>query len=125
MKKIMGVALAALLLLSMVTAAFAEGTVVEEETEYEELRVAVTTPLIGNFFTSMWGNDSSDMDVRALIHGYNLVQWDAENGMFVPDETVVSGFVVTEDGTGDRTYTVSLYDDLLVDVREVFENVGI
>ena len=80
---------------------------------YDELTVAVTTPLNGNFFTTQWGNNMSDTDVRAMIHGCNLVVWNAEQGMFVHNPAVVSGFVVTED-TADhsRTYTMVLRRDL-------------
>ena len=39
----------------------------------EKLVVGSTTKLSGSFFTSMWGNNTADIDVRAMIHGYNTV----------------------------------------------------
>ena len=79
----------------------------------DHLTVASPTALSGNFFTDMWGNNTSDMDVRSLIHGYSLVRWDAEIGRFDIDSSVVSGIAVADDlDTGDRTYTISLYNDL-------------
>lgn len=43
----------------------------EEEIEYpDELIVANPTITKGDFFTEMFGNDTADIDVRALIHGY-------------------------------------------------------
>ena len=99
--------------------AAAEATAVETAEEvpqltysYDELTIAATTPLTGQFFTSMWGNGSSDMDVRAMIHGYNLVVWDTTNGVFVPDSSVVSGTAVQQEANGDVTFTIALYDNL-------------
>lgn len=82
------------------------------EYDYDELNVAGVTPMTGNFFSPLWGNATSDMDVRMLLHGYNIVRWETEAGMFQIDDTVVSGMVVTEDPAGNRTYTVALYNDL-------------
>lgn len=79
---------------------------------YDELVVGTTTAMTGNFFTDLWGRNTADMDVRTLLHGYNLVRWNGELGAFGIDDTVVSGIVVTEDPYGNRTYTLALYDDL-------------
>lgn len=78
----------------------------------DELVVGATTALSGNFFNEMWGNNTSDLDVRMLLHGYNLVQREYETGVFVVDDSVVSGLVVTREDNGDRTYTLELYDDM-------------
>ena len=80
--------------------------------DYDELTVGTTTPFEGNFFTQMWGNAVSDLDVRTLIHGYDLVEWDTETGAFRLDPSVVSGTVVTQNADGDRTYTLTIYNDL-------------
>ena len=80
--------------------------------DYDEMTVAVTTPLTGNFFTNLWGNGSSDLDVRNMIHGYNLVEWNTEQGVFVPDDSVVSGVTVQAEENGDVTFIVALYRDL-------------
>ena len=37
----------------------------------------------------MWGNSTTDIDVRVLIHGLNLVKWENALGMFIPDDVVV------------------------------------
>lgn len=79
---------------------------------YDGLTVAVTTPLTGQFFTGQWGNGMSDLDVRAMIHGCDLVVWNAAQGMFVTNPAVVSGMVVTQDPDGSRTYTIALHGDL-------------
>ena len=83
------------------------------ETAYPE-ELVVANPMItkGDFFTEMFGNDTADIDVRALIHGYNLVNWDQNQGVYVIDESVVENLIVTGDDEGNKTYYLSLYDDL-------------
>jgi len=84
-----------------------------EEIEYpDELIVGHTTVMKGDFFTEMFGNDTADIDVRALIHGYNLVNWDQNQGVYLIDESVVENVMVVEDEIGDKTYFIGLYDDL-------------
>ena len=86
----------------------------EEDTQPEETRLKVgnSTPMRGQFFTEMWGNSTSDADVRDLLHAYNLIYWDAEQGMFTVDPSVVSGVAGTINAEGDHTYIMALYDDL-------------
>ena len=84
-----------------------------EEIVYpEELLVGHTTVMKGDFFTEMFGNDTADIDVRALIHGYNLVNWDQSQGVYVIDRSVVEDVLALENEEGDKTYFLSLYDDL-------------
>ena len=107
--------LAGILFFALTGAAFAQDAEAPAELieyDYDELNVAGITPMSGNFFCSLWGNVTSDLDVRMLLHGYDLVTWNNEEGMFAVDDNVVSGIVVTEDNTGNRTYTIVLYDDL-------------
>ena len=120
MKKLLAWLLISVLMLTTVTAAWAEAAeeeITAEEApqityDYDELKVAVATPMTGKFFTSMWGNVTSDMDVRSMIHGYNLVEWDTEQGVFAEDPSVVSGTTVQAEPNGDTTFIISLYDDL-------------
>jgi len=77
-----------------------------------ELRVGHPTITKGDFFTEMFGNDTADIDVRALIHGYNLVNWDQNQGVYRIDKSVVENVMVTEDVIGNKTYLFDLYDDL-------------
>ena len=92
--------------------AVAHGVDPNEIIFYDHLTVGNTTPMAGNFFTNLWGNSTSDADIRSLIHGYNLIRWDGENGMFAVDPSVVAGVVVTENAAEDRTYTFVLQPDL-------------
>ena len=76
------------------------------------LTAGTPTPLRGDFFTDMWGNDTSDIDVRELLHGYNLVIWNGEEGMFAPNPSVVSDLTALVDEEGNHVYMLTLYGDL-------------
>ena len=115
LKKLTAMLLAFLLVLTSF-AAFAEETQ-GEETEIQEkegtiLYVANPTVMRGEFFTEMWGNSTSDNDVRALIHGSNLVKWENELGMFMPDSTVTKRVLTKNLKDGSKIYTFKLWDDL-------------
>ena len=119
LKKYLSFLLAVLLAGSMLSAAFSEETEEPEENEAaeeivypDELIVGNPTITKGDFFTEMFGNDTADIDVRALIHGYNLVNWDQSQGVYVIDESVVENMLVAEDNDGNKTYFLGLYEDL-------------
>lgn len=57
----------------------------------DRLVVGNTTVLSGRFTTRMWGSNTSDMDVFALVNGCNLIRWDYELGNFKTDPSVVTG----------------------------------
>ena len=110
MKRLISLLLAMLLCCA---AAVAEETAEDSAAPVlDQLKVGNTTAMRGEFFTSLWGNATSDIDVRDLLHGYNLIMWDQENGMFREDPSVVKGIVVTQNEDGDRSFTLLLYDDL-------------
>ena len=46
--------------------------------EVSHITVANPNPIIGSFFTSLWGRGTSDFDVKSLIHGYDLIRWDRD-----------------------------------------------
>ena len=69
-----------IILISGLTAASAQDSGIVYD--YDELTVAGVTPMTGNFFCSLWGNITSDIDVRMLLHGYNLVEFQSEDGTF-------------------------------------------
>ena len=110
-RKIILSGLAALLILAvwMNTIVLAQ----DEYRDYSRLVVGNTTHLSGDFFTDMWGNATSDLDVRRFLHGYNLVSWDFHAGIFQVNDTAVSGMVATQNSAGDHIYQIALYDDLL------------
>ena len=112
-KKFLSLLLALVLCFTTLTAALAEEEATPETDAYpEELRVGHPTITKGDFFTEMFGNDTADIDVRALIHGYNLVNWDQNQGVYLIDESVVENAMIVENELGDKTYFLALYDDL-------------
>lgn len=112
MKKTGALLLALLLLLTQLFAAAAEDVKETEAIVYDHLTVGNPTRMKGDFFTGLWGNATSDLDVRDLLHGYNLVMWNGEQGMFAFNPTVVSDVIVMDNETGDRSYALTLFDDL-------------
>ena len=143
LKKWLALLLAAVMLFSLGLNAFAEEVVEEEEEEivvppeliaqvgysaayaiahgvdpdeivyYDHVTVGNPTVMRGDFFTGLWGNSTSDIDVRDLIHGYNLVYWAGGEGMFTTNPTVVTAVTVTDNtNTNDRTFTMSLNRNL-------------
>lgn len=105
MKKILAWILTIVLLLYVLPAA-AE----DEETIYDKLTVATTTAFSGNFFSEALGNNTSDQDIRRLIHGYDLVYWDSATGSYQFNSQTISGDpVVSEDST---SFIIPISSDL-------------
>ena len=116
--------LAILLMLTMIlSAAFAEGNPGAEDAQagspevvrydYDELVVGTAMPMYGAFSMDNWGNSTSDVDVRKLIHGYNLIEWNSAVSGFQLDPSVVTlGSLVTRDDEGNHVYSLTLYDDM-------------
>lgn len=84
----------------------------EKTVETDHLVVGNPTPMRGEFFTELWGDATSDIDVRDLLHGYNLIYWNPEKAMFDGDPTVVRELGETDHPNGDKTITMTLQDDL-------------
>ncbi len=80
--------------------------------EASHLTIGNATPMRGDFFTDMWGNATSDIDIRYLMHAYGLIRWDALQGQFYQDDSVVSGMAVADNELGDRSFYIIIYDDL-------------
>lgn len=104
MKKMLAWLLAAVMMLSISVPAFAE--------ESNALVVGSTTQMSGHFFTDLWGNNTSDMDVRGLIHGYATIAWVAQ-GTYEMDPVAVEEITTSDDENGNRTYTIKIQKDLL------------
>ena len=100
--------LAVLFLLFQSMSAFAESMVIDESSDIAQestvlspaeiallgrqkadqpthLNVGNPTMVSGSFFTDMWGNNTSDIDVRAMLHGYSTVAWTNEAVYAVDD----------------------------------------
>ena len=112
MKRLMAAVIAVMMIISCVSV-LAEGTDPAAPVyDYHQLTVGSTTGVNGNFFSGMFGNNTADMDIQLLLHGYDLVEWNTELGGFDVNNSVVSGISVTENEIGDRTYTLALYQDM-------------
>lgn len=74
------------------------------------LTVGNTTKVSGKFFTSYFGSNTSDIDVRNAIHGYSPTWWDNQI-QFIADHNVVTDVEKTS-GENGVTYTFTLQQDL-------------
>jgi peptide/nickel transport system substrate-binding protein len=73
--------------------------------EGSKVVVGSGTEVSGSFFTDQWGNNTSDIDVRAMLHGYSTIAWTNES-TYVPDSSVVTvDKPVVSSATGNKTYT--------------------
>ena len=118
MKRLLSL-LAALLLVFPAAAAVAESPVTEAvlanvwyQDEHARLRVGNPTPLEGKFFTTLWGATTSDLDVQDLLHAASPVIWDEDLDRFRFDRSVVEDALVMDDAEGNRTYLLSLNNEL-------------
>lgn len=110
MKRVVSLAITMMFLLAaffgMPASVRAEGTLPEE------LMVGNPNPTKGDFFADMFGTNGADLDVRSLIHGYNLINWDQSQGEYAVDPSVVYSYETEKDGLGNKTYRFKLWDDL-------------
>lgn len=107
MKKTIAIFLTVLLALTMGMSAFAEGT----SGRSDSLVVANATKLSGYFFTELWGNNTSDQDVRAMLHGLETVTW-TEEPQFDINSTVVESVKNLGYKNGDRSFQIKLNEHL-------------
>ena len=105
MKKLTAILLFIAILAGCCFSAFGE----EADGKYDRLRVGTTTQFSGNFFSDALGNNVSDQDVRKLIHSYNLVEWVPEEGVFRPNQQVVTAFSTNKDNS---TFIFAISKDL-------------
>ncbi|NLD35232.1 MAG: hypothetical protein GX653_10020 [Clostridiales bacterium] len=87
------------------------GAAANAQDEPRELVVANPTKLTGMFFTDRWGNTTSDVDVRTLLHGLNTVAHHGDGSLGI-NPTVVKHHHRVADAQGNVTYTLTLWDDL-------------
>ena len=112
MKKALCIILALILLLPSFSALAEDPdlTIANEPGADTHLTVANSTKVNGAFFTRQFGNNTSDIDVRNMLHGYSPVVWDTQLD-FIPDPNVVTN-ITTTSVRGGTVYTVYLCKDL-------------
>jgi len=84
----------------------------EDAEVLHHLNVGNPTPMRGDFFTNMWGNATTDIDVRELLHGYDLIVWNGDEGMFMHNPTVVSALTGLMNEDGSHEFLIALHGDL-------------
>ncbi len=104
MRKLIAMALCLGLLLA--------GLPARAERSMDALNIGVLAQMSGDFFTDMWGNNTVDMDVRALIHGQSTVSFGG-HGNFELDMSVLKDAALSDDAQGNRTYLFTLDDGLM------------
>lgn len=110
LRRLMALVLA---LLTATGAAWAQSVPKSTPAKEESAAVVVgtTTKVSGDFFTGLMSNNTSDIDVRTLVHGYAPAVW-RDQWSFVTDKTVVRS-LTTKAQRLVTTYTVTLNDGLL------------
>ena len=81
-----------------------------ESEEPTHLTVGNSTKVSGSFFTTQFGNNTSDIDVRYMLHGYNPIVW-MNQLEFTTDPMVVDSLESADTRAG-RTYTIRIVDGL-------------
>lgn len=65
----------------------------------------------GYFFGNMFGSNTSDQDVGALLHGLSTVAWTHDQS-YALDRNVVAGVDIRDNESGSRVYTFKLRSGL-------------
>lgn len=77
----------------------------------DTITVGTLTPLSGEFYLSVWGNSTSDIDVRRLLHGYGtIIGQSTMDRRFNP--AAVEAMTVTKGEAGSKVYTFRLKSGL-------------
>ena len=121
MKRLLSIILVlCLVFVCVICPAGAEGPFVEEGTEQvdsereplpEVLKVGSSTMVNGCFFTNLWGNNTSDIDVRSMLHGLSTTAWISEVEYGV-NKTVVKEALSEDNDDGSVTYYIKLNENL-------------
>lgn len=77
----------------------------------DEVVVGSVTQLSGAFMTDAWGINTSDIDVRTLLHGYATVAW-ISSGEYELDPMVVKSWDIQQDKGDYVTYEYELQPGL-------------
>jgi peptide/nickel transport system substrate-binding protein len=99
------------LLLAVALALPATGALAQAADAANPYVVAAATRMSGNLYTDMWGVNSVDASVRALLSGYSTIAW-SYSGEYGVDSSVVTAFASEDNARGDRTYRFELAKDM-------------
>ncbi len=88
------------------------GSTALAEVPDDTLTVGTTTAMSGSFMHGMFGSNTSDIDVRRLLHGHSLTYFDADGtGTYLFNRTVVPNTRMEYEG-GGNFYTLTLGKNL-------------
>lgn len=73
----------------------------------DAFNVGTLTSMNGMFATDLWGSNAADLDVRLLLHGYELAGWKSDETTFAINKTAVAK--LEKNGS---VYTIQLNNDL-------------
>lgn len=76
-----------------------------------EIIIGATTAMNGTFSTDLWPGSTTDLDVRALLHGYSTIAWTRTLGMAL-DGTAISAIETEQNQNGDFVFTITIADNL-------------
>ena len=76
-----------------------------------EVTVGTVSRPTGYFSTELFSNNTSDIDVRALLHGYSTVAI-TEDASYAIDESVVTLLTAAEDDLGNKMYQFQVKEGL-------------
>lgn len=85
--------------------------VIRTLTPGSKVTVGSLTKVAGQFATDMFGNNTSDIDIRALLHGYSTVAY-TDDASYALDETVAQVDVATVDDYGNKIYVFHINEGL-------------
>lgn len=107
-KLIRGIFCLALVMTLVFSVGYAEQT---EVADIDYFVVGSLTQLSGGFFTDCWGNNTADVDVRAMLHGLSTVAMLPEGDYGIDPSVCEATYVDLPNG--DRTYTFTINDNLV------------
>lgn len=113
MKKIISILLVFILACSCVNAEgiFNEDTDAQEQELPTQLNVVNSTKVTGAFFTDLWSMNTSDIDVRAMLHGLSTCDWVSESNYAV-NPTVVKDLKQSQNDDGSKTFFIAINEGL-------------
>ena len=76
-----------------------------------KLTVGALTMPSGAFSTDMWGNNTVDLDVRALLHAYDTVMLTQKQGLVI-NENVLKDVQIGYRDNGEAVYVLTFSDQL-------------
>ena len=106
MNRVLALFLTGLMVLFAVSAVSAQTDAAEPSADV--LNVGGVTPMTGNFFCSLWGNVTSDMDVRLLLHGSLYERLGMASEIYEDVEPFVAPEVFKGEPANDRSEVFAL-----------------